>query len=83
MTCAPADDAVCTRPSGLARLMADQDRASGPAEIIGTLPKNGTESATARLASVRRRLMDPEPGSVMRLRHAQRAALHEILAKGH
>ena len=50
-----------------------------PAGTTPTPPRPHGNAATA-LASIRRRLQAPEPGTVSRLRADQRAVLHAILA---
>lgn len=86
MTCPPspnaAADAAPTPPTATARPMAALTSAhSTPAETTATHASKHGADATA-LASIRRRLAHPEPGTVNRLRAEQRAVLHAILGRG-
>ena len=83
MTCRSPISAAAARGqlhSAMARRMDTPTAAPcTPAVSTQTQPRQPGDAAMA-LASIRRRLAHPEPGSVHRLRADQRAALHAILA---
>ena len=78
----PADAARRAPRSASARPTAAKTAAPcAPAWTTATPLRRHGDAATA-LASIRRRLAQPAPGTVIRLRAEQRAVLHAILAEG-